>query len=824
MKRSSSTRQLRRLLSILALPAAIQPAAASPGTDKTYIIATPGGATPDGQNTIYGPSIFALSERGLVYRAKSVTSGVDVLYSVRRSGTREILREGTVMPGVGTIAWMLGQMATNNGGEAVVIVGIRNAAGVEKEALVAGTSPQDLRVVAMVDQPVPGGSGQFNSFSQGSINELGQVGFWASIKNGGGPIFETNGVYLSQRDGTLVQVVRNKQQVPGEAYNFASIDSSGLVEGLGQVHFSGFIRDAYYGTGYNQAHYRREPLGSITRLFRSRQPAPGTPYFFGSPGGLGTHYSGRYAVYTTLIDAANSLAGWGIFTGSDDEHLSPVAFTGQTAPSGAGTYASFSQTATVNLAGKVAYVGNCTGGNTSSALFTYRNGEQNLVCKAGQVSPGGNTFSGFDFPIIKDSGTILFAARLNGSQTYQGIYLTDGTDIIKVAQAGDTVGGRTIQSIGIDPKAFNGFNQVAYQAELSGGQSGPSVLLFAPRLKWRGLVGGAWENAFNWTVSLVPSDYNDVDIIPPDPIEISGPLEDTTVGKLTIGTQGEGLTDCNLKSGIVTAVAGVNLTDGGMLSGAGAIVGNVSNASVLSPGNSPGLISITGNYDQVPSGSLVVEVTGATVGQYDHLQVTGDVSLAGTLDVKLLGSAINELRADSEIPFLTATGQITGQFAGFPDGSRIQVAGGLASFAISYRDHAVALADFQTLDSDSDGMPDHWMIANFGHAAGDAADNSSADSDADGDGATNRDEYLAGTHPGNGTEFFAAVVTAVDPASLTIAFPSVAGRSYGIDYSGNPGSWITIRSGIEGDGSEKSITVERDGENRRGFYRVSVSR
>ena len=45
---------------------------------------------------------------------------------------------------------------------------------------------------------------------------------------------------------------------------------------------------------------------------------------------------------------------------------------------------------------------------------------------------------------IKDSGTMLFAARLNGNQSLQGIYLTDGIDIIKVAQAGDTVGGQTI--------------------------------------------------------------------------------------------------------------------------------------------------------------------------------------------------------------------------------------------------------------------------------------------------------------------------------------------------------------------------------------------
>ena len=46
---------------------------------------------------------------------------------------------------------------------------------------------------------------------------------------------------------------------------------------------------------------------------------------------------------------------------------------------------------------------------------------------------------------------------------------------------------------------------------------------------------------------------------PPDPIEIFGPLADTTIGKLTIGTEsdGSGLTDFKLQSGVLTAVAGV---------------------------------------------------------------------------------------------------------------------------------------------------------------------------------------------------------------------------------------------------------------------------
>jgi hypothetical protein len=51
------------------------------------------------------------------------------------------------------------------------------------------------------------------------------------------------------------------------------------------------------------------------------------------------------------------------------------------------------------------------------------------------------------------------------------------------------------------------------------------------------------------------------------------------------------------------------------------------------------------------------------------------------------------------------------------------------------------------LDSDADGIPDWWELAYFGHATGQAADASRAGDDADGDGASNLAEYLAGTNP-----------------------------------------------------------------------------
>jgi T5SS/PEP-CTERM-associated repeat protein len=57
------------------------------------------------------------------------------------------------------------------------------------------------------------------------------------------------------------------------------------------------------------------------------------------------------------------------------------------------------------------------------------------------------------------------------------------------------------------------------------------------------------------------------------------------------------------------------------------------------PGNSPGLVSFSGDVSYGPFAALHEELAGTTRGtQYDALNVTGTASLAGTLDATLLGA------------------------------------------------------------------------------------------------------------------------------------------------------------------------------------------
>jgi uncharacterized repeat protein (TIGR01451 family) len=108
---------------------------------------------------------------------------------------------------------------------------------------------------------------------------------------------------------------------------------------------------------------------------------------------------------------------------------------------------------------------------------------------------------------------------------------------------------------------------------------------------------------------------------------------------LTFGapyTQSAGSTILN--GGNISTNTTLNI-QGGTLSGAGTITGNVSNGGTVAPGASPGIMNITGNYIQTSTGALNIEIGGLTAGtQFDRLNITGTTTLDGTLTVTRLNN------------------------------------------------------------------------------------------------------------------------------------------------------------------------------------------
>src|SRR5439155_15389763 len=103
---------------------------------------------------------------------------------------------------------------------------------------------------------------------------------------------------------------------------------------------------------------------------------------------------------------------------------------------------------------------------------------------------------------------------------------------------------------------------------------------------------------------------------------------------------------------IASALTLVNA--GGLLGGDGVVGGvgsSLVNSGIVSPGNSPGTLTIGGSYTQTAGGTLRIEVAGLGMSEHDLLVVKGTASLAGTLQVIRLSGF--QLHVGDQITFLT---------------------------------------------------------------------------------------------------------------------------------------------------------------------------
>jgi hypothetical protein len=126
-------------------------------------------------------------------------------------------------------------------------------------------------------------------------------------------------------------------------------------------------------------------------------------------------------------------------------------------------------------------------------------------------------------------------------------------------------------------------------------------------------------------------------------------------------TQIDAMTTLSIASGKMMTI------NGGTLSGNGTIAGDVlNNGGIVSPGASPGTLTITGNYTQTSTGVLSVELAGLTQGvTYDLLAITGNASLAGALNI--VATAGFFPGAGDAFDIMTYA-SVTGDFATFTGG------------------------------------------------------------------------------------------------------------------------------------------------------------
>jgi phosphatidylinositol glycan class B len=138
--------------------------------------------------------------------------------------------------------------------------------------------------------------------------------------------------------------------------------------------------------------------------------------------------------------------------------------------------------------------------------------------------------------------------------------------------------------------------------------------------------------------------------------------------------------------------------------------------------------------------------------------------------------------------------------------------------------YSATLLRFSALDSDVDGIPDWWMTYYFGHAAGLESDHSRAVDDADGDGFTTLQEFLAGTNPLDPSS--ALRITKAQPSAddFVITFSSANNRFYRVERCNdfNNGVWTTVADNVPGTGGPIQVVDPDAASQTQRFYRARL--
>lgn len=144
------------------------------------------------------------------------------------------------------------------------------------------------------------------------------------------------------------------------------------------------------------------------------------------------------------------------------------------------------------------------------------------------------------------------------------------------------------------------------------------------------------------------------------------------------------------------------LVNAGTLGGSGSLTSAVTVASgaALAPGESAGILTVDSG-DLLAGSLLQIELGGTTpgIGGHDQLAVTGNLSLAGNLEVSVLPGF--QIQSTDVFTIVTA-GSIDGTFSNAV--SKISLANGIGFFDVTYFGNSITLSNFQVPEPGSFGM------------------------------------------------------------------------------------------------------------------------
>jgi hypothetical protein len=310
--------------------------------------------------------------------------------------------------------------------------------------------------------------------------------------------------------------------------------------------------------------------------------------------GTGTAFISRSLTATTAGDATiinygdvSFLVGYGSFS-------APATAGNATIINNAGSGTSFGQDTTADSATIINNGGTSIGAHGGLTVFSHASaGSATLIANGGTNGGLG--------------GSILFSNGTNGGTSRVEVFGNGNVDISEGGQKFNHARSVTIGSIEGDGNVFLGKNNLT--------------------------VG---SNNMDTTFSGVIQDGGEIGGTGGSLTKIgSGTLDLTGTNTYTGDTKGNG--GALQVDGSITS----NVINHATLTGTGTIHGDVANnGGTVGPGDSPGILTITGGYSQQASATLMIDIAGSSLGQYSVLNVFGNASLRGFLDPVLLNSFI----------------------------------------------------------------------------------------------------------------------------------------------------------------------------------------
>jgi fibronectin-binding autotransporter adhesin len=229
---------------------------------------------------------------------------------------------------------------------------------------------------------------------------------------------------------------------------------------------------------------------------------------------------------------------------------------------------------------------------------------QNTSVAAGATVSSGGTLTG-----TAGNDTLALAGTLVGNVSFLG-----GDDRLQIAD------GANFSQATFDGGAGTDTLELTYGSALSL-QNAPATTSFE-RLITRG------NGAF--TLSGTVDEFSD---------------------SITVAQGSLQLSNANIVTDELRIESGVTVT------GTGSLSGNLVNAGVLSPGHSPGILHVGGNFTQAATGALVSEITASGT---DLIDVAGSATLGGTHQINVEYGRYLEGTTQT---LIRANGGITGDFA-----------------------------------------------------------------------------------------------------------------------------------------------------------------